>query len=956
MNKQCIFRLITAIWMFLAFHGLSPRLMAEKVGIFSDQTIGQIQFVTGEVKKALESKGFTSEEFPLTALSPDYPHKKIVVALANNAAVTKILEAQGGEAPIGLGEQAYELISTPQGNSSYWVLGGDENGAMYGGLQIAENIIFEGYKKVYNNRVSPGILRRGAKLNMAFDRRLPTYAGQHDNDTPSIALSIRQVWNINFWKDWIDQQARNRYNVLTVWNHNPFPALVSVPGFEKSTLDFIQGEARDPFQATSLTLEKRQQFWKDVMQHAKKRGFDFYFFNWNVTPVHVQDVYPDRIKEEDIKIQGNKDYLNSAIKELLETYPDLDGFGVSPGDAMPKGASQKEIADWVFDAYSKGLSEYAEAHQDRKFTFIHRMLKVDYKDVYENWKEIVAKYPNLRFDCSLKYCMAYTYSTTTPEWAKFDVRELAETGEATWVTLRNDGFFYADFGDPEFIREFIGNLPSNQFTDGLHKGKDRLRGFYLGHDTYSPTYSYLYKDPELNLDPATGKPMLEIQRKWYMEMLWGRIGYDRGISNEVFVRHMGLRYPSLSPASVSSLFKAWSLASRSQARIIELVQGEWKLDSHFYTEFCMYKNDGEHYFRTIRDFLDDTNPANGSEERIASIKETAEAKDIGGKTSSYVIADELEENGMDALRLVAQIPSGGDKRVDAVLRSVQIQGFLSLYYAHKVRGATHLGVPKDAKRSKAKDEMFKAYGWWMHYINAMEALYNPEDFRTYEVKTLGWRHWDKSVLAEYQELGGEGTPPIPALPESSTAPVITSAVNLICTSGLPITYATLATNTPTEFSAKDLPKGLSIDPATGVVSGNIAAPGKVTFSVNAANQFGVGSQVVKVEVQEPLPNTAPKISNLPDFSVDQGKSLGPISFTVKDRETPAASLIITATSSDESLVPASSIVISGSGENRAIMVTPLPQEKGDTTITVTVSDGALSDSTRSSLDVKGTAN
>ena len=952
MNKQPILRLATATWMLFALHGLSTRLMAEKVGIFSDQTIGQIQFATGDVKKALESKGFTSEEFPLTALSADYPHKKIVIALSKDAAVTKIFEAQGGKAPSGLGEQAYELATTAKGNASYWVLGGDENGAMYGGLQIAENITFDGYGKVYNNRVSPGILRRGAKLNMAFDRRLPTYAGKHNNDTPSIALSIRQVWNMNFWTTWIDQQARNRYNVLTVWNHNPFPALVSVPGFEKSTLDFIQGEKQDPFQDPSLTLEKRQQFWKDVMQYAKGRGFDFYFFNWNVTPVHVQDVYPDQIKEEDIKIQGNKDYLNSAIKELLETYPDLDGFGVSPGDAMPKEATQKEIADWVYDAYSKGISEYAEAHKDRKFTFIHRMLKVEYKDVYENWKEVVAKYPNLRFDCSLKYCMAYTYSTTTPEWAKFDVNDLAETGEATWVTLRNDGFFYADFGDPEFIREFIDNLPSNQFTDGPHKGRDRLRGFYLGHDTYSPTYSYLYKNPELNLDPATGKPMLEIQRKWYMEMLWGRIGYDKGISDEVFVRHMGLRYPSLTPANLSALFKAWSLASRSQARIIELVQGEWKLDSHFYTEFCMYKDDGEHYFRTIRDFLDDTKPADGSEERLASIKETAEGRDIEGKTSAYEVADELEENGMDALRLVAQIPSVGDKRIDAMLKSVQIQGFLSLYYANKVRGATYLGVPKDAKKSEAKDEMFKAYGWWMHYINAMEALYNPEDFRTYQVKSLGWRHWDKSVLAEFQELGGVGTPPLPELPESSTVPVIISAANLTCTRGLPITYATVATNTPTKFGAKDLPKGLSIDPNTGLVSGSMATAGKVAFTVTATNQSGVGSQAVKVAVNEPLPNTPPSISNLPDFTVEQGKSLGPISFTVKDRETSASSLIVTATSSDESLVPVSSIVISGSGENRTIVVTPLPQEKGDTNITVTVSDGTLSDSTRSSLDVK----
>jgi hypothetical protein len=134
---------------------------------------------------------------------------------------------------------------------------------MYGGLQLAENIQFEGFTKEQKGRVSPNILARGAKLNMAFDRRLPTYAGQHDNETPSIARGIEQVWNMDFWKSWIDQQARNRYNLLSVWNHIPFPALVNVPEFEKSTIDYVQGikglDGVSYFEDKSLTLDKRQQ-------------------------------------------------------------------------------------------------------------------------------------------------------------------------------------------------------------------------------------------------------------------------------------------------------------------------------------------------------------------------------------------------------------------------------------------------------------------------------------------------------------------------------------------------------------------------------------------------------------------------------------------------------------------------------------------------------------------------
>jgi len=42
---------------------LQCTLLAETVGIFSDTTIGQIKFAAGDIKTALESKGFTVEMF-----------------------------------------------------------------------------------------------------------------------------------------------------------------------------------------------------------------------------------------------------------------------------------------------------------------------------------------------------------------------------------------------------------------------------------------------------------------------------------------------------------------------------------------------------------------------------------------------------------------------------------------------------------------------------------------------------------------------------------------------------------------------------------------------------------------------------------------------------------------------------------------------------------------------------
>jgi hypothetical protein len=214
-------------------------VFAETVGVFFDSNVAQIEFAAGDVKTALESKGFQVEMLSLSSLKSDYAKKKIVIALASNADVTKLLTSAGGTIPSGLGEQAYGLRTTKKGKHSFWVLGGDENGAMYGALQIAENIGADGFSGSYNSQESPFMLNRGMKLNMPLDKRVPTYVGGWSSF--STTKAIPHVWDITFWKKLIDQQARYRYNMLSVWVHHPFPALVKLADYPKASLPNIEG-------------------------------------------------------------------------------------------------------------------------------------------------------------------------------------------------------------------------------------------------------------------------------------------------------------------------------------------------------------------------------------------------------------------------------------------------------------------------------------------------------------------------------------------------------------------------------------------------------------------------------------------------------------------------------------------------------------------------------------------
>ena len=88
-------------------------------------------------------------------------------------------------------------------------------------------------------------------------------------------------------------------------------------------------------------------------------------------------------------------------------------------------------------------------------------------------------------------------------------------------------------------------------------------------------------------------------------------------------------------------------------------------------------------------------------------------------------------------------------------------------------------------------------------------------------------------------------------------------------------------------------------------------------------------------------NTAPTLSNIADLSTNEDTATSAIGFTVGDAETTAGSLTVTGASSNPTLVPAGNVVFGGSGAARTVTVTPAANQSGTATITVTVSDGAL---------------
>ena len=153
---------------------------------------------------------------------------------------------------------------------------------------------------------------------------------------------------------------------------------------------------------------------------------------------------------------------------------------------------------------------------------------------------------------------------------------------------------------------------------------------------------------------------------------------------------------------------------------------------------------------------------------------------------------------------------------------------------------------------------------------------------------------------------------------------------------------TAATSDPTllplgniVFGGSGSNRTVSVTPAAGQ-SGTVVVTLTVTDGAG-----GTASDTFTVTVPAPQPpNILPTISNVPDTTVPFNGSGSPFTFLVNDAETPAAALVVTATTSNPTLLPLSGIVLGGTGATRTVTIIPAAGQFGSAVVTLTVTDAA----------------
>ncbi|MBF0452062.1 MAG: VCBS repeat-containing protein [Candidatus Magnetomorum sp.] len=126
-----------------------------------------------------------------------------------------------------------------------------------------------------------------------------------------------------------------------------------------------------------------------------------------------------------------------------------------------------------------------------------------------------------------------------------------------------------------------------------------------------------------------------------------------------------------------------------------------------------------------------------------------------------------------------------------------------------------------------------------------------------------------------------------------------------------------------------------------------------SFTFIVSDNMGGMTTQTTFSIQVQPVNDAPDISAISDLSVMEDQSIPIRTFQIVDAETLPEHLSLSGHSSNQSLIPDNQIVISGTGQNRQIQLTVLPDQFGTANIVITLTDaGGLSDTSQFQLVVQ----
>jgi hypothetical protein len=627
-----------------------------------------------------------------------------------------------GAVDAGVGEEGYRI---ERHDGTVVVAGGDETGAMYGALELAERVRRDGLDGVAATTAEPEVAFRALKFNLPWS---PYRSGGQTD------VHLDTCRDIDFWETFLDRMAHNRFNALTLWNLHPFPYMVRPEGYPEAC----------PFDDEEL--ERWQSFWHDLFRMADERGIDTYVLNWNVV---VSPSFAAAYDAEEFNDTSEQviEYTRECVRATVDEYPRLTGLGVSLCDWM-EGMSPAEKQDWFEEAILAGIAD-----ADRAVELLDRSVLTESIPELRRGIESAAALENVsRVRVPTKFNWSHGHSTSslelTHDYGSGEVDDrlwepAPENYTVAW-TVRNEDFFVLRWGDPDFVREHVADN---------HADRPAVDGYVIGSEGYIPAAEYAHRTHRHRTWQYA------FQRQWLFYATWGRLLYDPEVPDATFEALFDQRYR---PGVGADLLEGYRAAGDVPEAIASFHAGTW--DYTLYSEGFLAlaqslgAHDGEPFISV--DELIDHETLDSS---LLSISDYLDGAEDG--VTPPELADSVEESARGAQSAADAVAAELDTHPGALaceLADLRAWGHLGQYFAAKLRGAVALArfrrTGEAEARARAVARLKTALEHWDDLVAVTEPHYREVPYaRDFDGEmTFSWARF-REAAARDVEIAREAT-------------------------------------------------------------------------------------------------------------------------------------------------------------------------------------------------------
>ena len=478
----------------------------------------QIQFGLSQLKLSLENEGYD-----VNIKNQDDDKASLVIIVGTPENFKNINNAEEAIKKLSIKPESFAIVRINKNKIA--VIGRDATGAMYGTLDIIDQVDFLdnfSWDSIVEKNKSPYLKLRGVNPFLHVQAML---------DTTSWYFSDA------FWEDYLNRLARTRHNFLDIHaaydlGKTNMPNIFSFFFTDEvyPNIEIPVGREQIPVILPETLTRKIFKRFQAIVRMAAIRGIKTGLMNYN-TAVQVDS--------KNLGGQELIDYTSRSVKKLLKSCPDLWIFGFRVGESgQSEDFFQKAYLDpawetrpdiniytrtWGADAVK--LREMGESLGK------HLFVEIKY-----NGEQMGLPYPAINSPIEGNLPTSYSFE---------DYTTLPQPFKIIWQIRTNGTHRVFRWGNSDFVRRTVKSCSLGNAA-----------GFTAEPMTaYFPLSDFLHNPNSPHYNSVSWMP----QRNWIWYEMWGRLAYDPDLPDEFFKNKFKFHYGK---KAGSYLFEAMSNSSK----------------------------------------------------------------------------------------------------------------------------------------------------------------------------------------------------------------------------------------------------------------------------------------------------------------------------------------------------------------------------------------------------------